>query len=150
MSTRPRLEWLLFVGAALPLLAACDLSSRAVVADVRDGVVDTVFSLRVGQEVRPDAVLRIAFLSVRNDSRCPVDVMCVWAGNAEVEIGVTFGMGPTRPYVLNTTLDPRSLDLGAYRITLAGLEPAPVSTSPILPGAYIATFRLQRLATPGG
>jgi hypothetical protein len=148
--TRLRSRWLLVVGTALPLLAACDLSPRPVVADVRDGVVDTVFSLRVGQEMRPDAVLRIGFLGVRNDSRCPVDVVCVWAGNAEVEIGVSFGMGPTRPYVLNTTLDPRFVDLGAYRITLTGLKPDPVSTSPIPPDRYVATLRLQRLATAGG
>jgi len=148
--TRPRSRTLILLAAALPLLAACDLSSRTVVANVRDGAADTVFSLRIGQEVRPDAVLSVILLSVRNDSRCPIDVVCVWAGNAEVEIGVAFGMGPTRPYVLNTTLDPRSVDLGLYRITLTGLKPDPVSTSPIPPERYVATFHLQRLAAGGG
>ena len=114
------------------------------------GRADTVFYLRVGQEVRsPDTVMRIGFGGVGGDSRCPVDVVCIWEGDAAVEIGVAFGMGPTVPYVLHTALEPRGVELGIYRIRLVELRPAPVSTSRIPPDQYVAGLRLERIAVPG-
>lgn len=135
------------LGAALALLSACDLSTRPVVVRLSEGVADTAFSLGVGQEARL-GVLRLMFTGVTEDSRCPSDVVCVWAGNAAVEIDVSLGMGPSVRYVLNTTVDPRSADVGGYRITLLDLRPYPVSTSRIPPASYVATFRLQRLVYP--
>ncbi|MFH1764671.1 MAG: hypothetical protein ABIF09_10810 [Gemmatimonadota bacterium] len=41
------------------------------------------------------SVLRFSFGEVLEDSRCPVDVTCVWAGNAKVVIGIAAGMGPS-------------------------------------------------------
>jgi hypothetical protein len=131
-------------GAAPP---ACDLSTPPVAVQLAEGVADTTFALAVGQEARL-GILRLAFTGVTEDSRCPSDVVCVWAGNAAVEIGVSFGMGPTIRYVLNTTVDPKSVDVGGYRITLVALQPYPVSTGPIPPASYLATFRLQRLVYP--
>jgi hypothetical protein len=106
-------------------------------------------TLCVGQEVpAPEGVARIALLAVRNDSRCPVDAMCVWQGNAEVEIGVTFGMGPTVPYVLNTGLEPRAVVLGTFRLTLAELWPEPVSFRSIPQDRYVAVLRYERSWAP--
>jgi hypothetical protein len=78
-----------------------------------------------------------------------VDVVCVWEGDAAVEIGVAFGMGPTVPYVLHTALEPRGVEVGIYRITLVEVRPAPVSTSRIPPEQYVAGLRLERIAVPG-
>ena len=97
----------------------------------------------------PDGVMRVVLLAIRNDSRCPVDVQCVWAGNAEVEIGVAFGEGPTVPYVLNTGLEPRSANLGPYLLTVVELRPAPVSTTSIPTEQYVVSLRLQGLVGPG-
>ncbi len=127
-------------------LSACDPPTRVVAASIGAGVADTTFALRVGQEARVGGtMLRIVFLGVDDDSRCPSDVMCVWAGNAAVRIGVTYGTGPTVAYVLNTGIDPRFADLASYRLTLTRLEPDPVSTSRIPAERYVATFRLQRV-----
>lgn len=134
---------------ALALLGACGRSTPTFDASVQSVGTDTVFVLRPGQEVRaPDSVMRLWFLGVRNDSRCPVDVVCVWQGDAETEIGVAFGMGPTVPYVLHTGLEPRSVELGLYRITLVEVRPTPLSTSRILPEQYRAALRLERIPTP--
>ena len=141
---------LLSIIVALPVAAGCRRSSTGLDAELRGVPNDTVITLRLGQVVRaPDIAMTIAFLAVRNDSRCPVDVVCVWQGNAEVEIGVAFGMGPTVPYVLNTGLEPRSVDLGSYQLTLVELRPAPVSTTSIPPDRYVASLRLQALVGPG-
>ncbi len=136
----------LALAVTLPALAGCDASLRLVAARIGAGVADTTFALRVGQEARVDVqALRIAFLAVDNDSRCPSDVVCVWEGNAAVRIGTGYATGPTVARVLNTSLEPRSLTLGVYRLTLARLDPYPVSTSRIPAGGYVATFRLQYL-----
>ena len=136
--------------ALLALLGACKGTAPTVDASVYGVGTDTVFFLRVGQEVRaPDTVMRIGFGGVGADSRCPVDVMCVWQGDAAVEIGVAFGEGPTVPYVLHTALEPRGVELGIYRITLVEVRPVPVSTSRIPPNQYVAGLRLERIAVPG-
>jgi hypothetical protein len=141
-----RVRIVLALAAALPALAGCESSSRIVAASIREGVADTTFSMRVGQEARVGgSIMRFSFVSVTSDSRCPSDVVCVWAGNAAVQIGVSFGMGPTVLYVLNTGLDPRFVDLGSFRITLVDLQPYPVSTSRIPSDRYVATFRFQRI-----
>ena len=151
MKARTRVFWaLLAVLTGMPSLEGCYTTTVELAADVRGNPVDTLLTLAVGQEVRaPDGVMRIAFLAVRNDSRCPVDVVCVWQGNAEVEIGVAFGMGPTVPYVLNTGVEPRSADLGTYQLTLVELRPAPVSTARIPPDRYVASLRIRRLSASG-
>ena len=145
-----RAVWILLsILGALPSVAGCRSSSTGLAAELRGVPNDTVITLRLGQELRaPDIAMTITFLAVRNDSRCPVDVECVWAGNAEVEIGVAFGMGPTVPYVLNTGLDPRAVVVGSYQLTVADLRPAPVSYRGISQDQYVATLRLQRVWGP--
>ena len=101
--------------------------------------------LRVGQEARIDALLRVDFLGVPADSRCPAMMECVWAGDAAVAIGVSLGMGPTFPDTLHTNLDPRSVPFGGYTIALVELKPYPQLPGSIPPGDYAATFRIERL-----
>ena len=141
--------WIRSVLCGVAMAASTSCGSTGPGDEPWDGRADALLFLRVGQEVRsPDAVMRIGFGGVRGDSRCPVDVMCFWEGDAEVEIGVAFGMGPTVPYVLHTALEPRGVELGMYRITLVEVRPAPVSTSRIPPEQYIAGLRLERIAVP--
>lgn len=74
----------------------------------------------------------IRFDQVRNDSRCPTDVQCVWAGNAEVllVVGPAAGDGPDYLLVLNTGLEPRSGSRLGLDVTLLRLLPDPISTVP--------------------
>jgi hypothetical protein len=133
----------------LAIAAATACSSTGPSAEPWGGRADTTLALRIGQEVGArDSVMRVSFLGVRADSRCPVDVLCVWQGDADVEIGVRFGMGPTVPYVLHTGVEPRSVVVGGYRITLVSLRPAPVSTTSIPPEQYVAELRLELVAEP--
>lgn len=98
-------------------------------------------TLDVGEEVRPGAgALRVGFLGVVEDSRCPVDVTCVWEGNAVVEISVAMGSGPSVPLQLNTTLEPRSRSHQGVRITVVELWPEPISDAP--PSDYELRLRL--------
>ena len=52
------------------------------------------FKLKAGKQVMLKGTrLRIKFAAVENDSRCPSDVTCVWAGNAAVQLQLSAGRG---------------------------------------------------------
>lgn len=122
-------------------LTTCDLStdaSRQVQGEIR---------VEVGEEAEiPGTVLRISFIQVNADSRCPAGAACAWAGDAEVAIGLTAGSGPTQPFILHTTIDPRFVDFSGVRVTLADLVPYPRDGVPTSAGAYIAGFDIDPLA----
>ena len=48
-------------------------------------------SLRVGEQKTVASRLKIHFLEVTDDSRCPVGTTCVWAGNAKVKLALSVG-----------------------------------------------------------
>jgi hypothetical protein len=85
----------------------------------------------------------ITFRAVTEDSRCPLNAVCVWQGNGRVALTLANGYGATRDATLNTALDPRRLDFAGLRITLSGLAPHPTG-DPIDPADYVATFRIER------
>lgn len=102
--------------------------------------------LSYGDEVQVDgSVLRVAFGQVLSDSRCPVDAVCVWQGNAEVEVGIRAGMGPTVPLRLNTTQDPRFVDWHQIRVTLLELIPDPLTDVRLKPEDYSIRLKLEPL-----
>jgi len=101
-------------------------------------------TLTVGQEVSvPGSVLRVGFTRVTGDSRCPIDAICVWEGNAAIELALTLGKGPTVPYVVNTALEPHAAQAGGFTVTLLEVAPAPTSQGPIDPGAYRIKVRVE-------
>ena len=91
------------------------------------------------------SVLMVSFVRVVEDSRCPVDVVCVWEGNAQIELGIRMGMGPTFPLQMNTTLAPRFTDWNDIRVTLLELLPQPRADDPPRPEGYTARIRLEPL-----
>lgn len=103
-------------------------------------------TLRVGEEKQVEgSVLYLAFGAVIEDSRCPIDALCVWQGNAMVELGIHAGMGPTYPLRLNTGLEPSSVVWNGIRVSLLELQPAPRAAEPIKPDAYVVKVRLEPL-----
>jgi hypothetical protein len=106
----------------------------------------TEVTLRYGEDRQLDnSVLRVAFTRVVEDSRCPAGVMCIWAGNAVVEIGVAAGMGPTVPLQINATMDPRYADWNGVRVTVLELAPLPRADPPIKPEDYSVKLRLESI-----
>ena len=100
--------------------------------------------LHYGDDVRLEgSVLRKGFGEILEDSRCPVDVVCVWEGNGKVVIGIAAGMGPTHPLTLNTSLEPQSVIWSGIRVTLLELNPAPRSGKRTPPEEYSVRLRLE-------
>ena len=82
----------------------------------------------------------VAFVAMVNDSRCPSDVVCVTAGNAEVRLRLRGG-GVDSTLSLNTTTPPKEATIGGVRLELVGLEPYPKASVPKVPADYRATIR---------
>lgn len=64
-------------------------------------------------------------ISEINDSRCPSDVVCVWAGKADVKIELSSPLSST---ITLNTWNNQTDTIGNYSFKLVGVSPYPVST----------------------
>ena len=101
------------------------------------------FDLRVGDSALTTDDVRIRFDTVRSDSRCPMDALCVRAG--EAVIALTVGRVGEVPVgrELDTTPARSSASFENFTITLSSLQPYPRSDRQIQPGDYSGTFVVQ-------
>jgi len=102
-------------------------------------------SVRVNKQKKVSrSKLMIRFVSVE-DSRCPQDVECIWAGNAKVMIKVTNRKGASKTFELNTSLEPKAVTFDGYEIKLRDVTPYPRSNIRIDKNGYVATFSVRKL-----
>ena len=96
------------------------------------------------EKVSPKSKLTIRFVEMVEDSRCPRDVNCVWAGNAKIRIRVSKG---GRSHELSLDTNGKSPDAVAegYSIKLVGLTPEPNSNVRINRNGYVATLQIVKL-----
>jgi hypothetical protein len=98
----------------------------------------------INKEVTTKDGLRIAFVDLIEDSRCPKDVDCVWAGNARIKVRISPATGSAESYELNTTTSPRSIVIDGYEFKFTALTPEPASNIRIRKDGYTATFVVTR------
>jgi hypothetical protein len=68
------------------------------------------------------AGIKVHFLRVVSDSRCPINAECFWAGDAELEFSIKQGL-VARKFVLNTFSKTQSPNIFGYRLELRALKP---------------------------
>lgn len=106
------------------------------------------FKLGAGRQVTlKEEKLRIKFASVENDSRCPSDVTCVWAGNAAINLDVTTNGRSEERLTLNTGKSSalaREAQYQRYKISLVDLSPYPRSRNKIAAGDYVVTLLVSK------
>jgi hypothetical protein len=89
--------------------------------------------------------LTITFVSVVEDSRCPIDVRCTWEGNTRIVITLSKNKNKSASIELNTSRlfarEGRYLD---YRIGLVKLDPDRTSTREIAEHEYRASLILSK------
>lgn len=99
------------------------------------------FKLKIGREVRiAGEKLSIRFNAVRDESRCPTGVQCVWEGNAGVVVELSTEKGKVVEATLNTSIKPNQLEHEGYKIKLVGLNPYPKADQRISPKDYEAVL----------
>jgi hypothetical protein len=133
----------------LPILSAAGLALVASLACAAsrpvEPTLDRDFEVAGGTSAKvagTDLVIR--FEAVPNDSRCPVDVKCITAGDATVALRVEGGGREAQPIELHTLDEPKEARHGGYVVALVVLRPRPVSTRPTPLGTYRATLHVRR------
>ena len=64
--------------------------------------------------------LSVKFVSVEEDSRCPIGAECIWEGNAEILLQIFL-----QTFSLNTSLEPKEINIEGYHIDLLSVSPVP-------------------------
>lgn len=67
----------------------------------------------------------VKFIEVVEDSRCPPDVNCVWAGNAKVRISIAKGKASPRIFELNSNSEPSEIKFGGATFKFVDLSRDP-------------------------
>ena len=100
------------------------------------------FTLTPGEAAAiEDTDLRIQFIQVSGDSRCPADAVCILGGDAIVGIRVYDGGASPTAYDLHTGDSSRaSIVHRGVRVTLVELQPYPFSSRTIAPDEYRVTL----------
>ena len=106
---------------------------------------DKTLEVKYGQPGNyADNSLVISLDSVLNDSRCPKNVYCIWAGNAEVRLVYSKDNHNVK-FVLNTLPSFRTdTVINGYRIKLVDLRPYPVSGIIIKQSDYKAEIKITK------
>lgn len=130
----------------LTLLCALALAACSSAASPGDGMPASIsqtparadtLSIRLGQTATADGGrLEVRFETRVADSRCPANVVCVWQGDAHVQIITRVAGGAPVTSALHSTLEPTKVARDRYVITMIGLTPYPGaghdSDSPVL------------------
>jgi hypothetical protein len=103
------------------------------------------FDLAAGHTASLDGgSLELKFERVAEDSRCPVDVQCIQAGDAVVVLAVT-SRGTASTIELHAGVrEPREGEAGGYAVRLLDLKPVPRSTVTLRPEDYVARLEVHR------
>lgn len=84
--------------------------------------------------------LHVRFVAVTEDSRCPRDTTCIWAGEVRVSLEI---QEPSKPPRLVELKEGDGTGASGWHLTLLGVEPQPASTVKIAPGDYRATLKID-------
>ena len=119
------------------IAAAC----TPVRSDIPTAVPNADFDLPVRGAVRLDGTqIVIRFDTLTDESRCPEDVQCVWAGNATIRLAVDSGDASSAVELRTSVQQPASVF--GRRIELRALRPYPNTRALLRYDSYVATLRV--------
>lgn len=126
------------------LLLGCVLLAACTSGTAIEPTIDESFVLAQGETAVIAAQnMWITFVDVPEDSRCPENAVCVWAGNALVQLEVVRD-GVELTIGLNTTEGPKSAPVADdLELALEGLGPMPTAPGPMDKHDYRAILRLR-------
>lgn len=102
------------------------------------------FELRAGASAAVEGGLRLTFERVPSDSRCPMDALCIRAGEALVALTISQDGRNAVARELRTDSTGADTTYQGYAVTLIALAPYPRSDRQIRPEDYVATLTVRR------
>lgn len=134
---------ILFVISIIGCKENVDSTSPNTPAVVINNIIDSVLvKINFGQEISIENNITIKFDGV-SDSRCPLDVICVWAGDGGVSLMLSNKLEQLHSF-LHTALFPREINYNGYRIILKSLNPYPKSAGSIKLDEYNVDIIIKR------
>ena len=123
--------------AALLLLSAAPAPSA---------LYDMPFNLRIGGEAVFVDDFRVGVEGI-TEGRCPAGVLCIWEGDAAVDLwGRESGKSAVAFDLHTYRLFARAYDVGVHRVIMTQVVPYPsYYEPPIEPGDYVVTLLVTRL-----
>jgi hypothetical protein len=85
--------------------------------------------------------LTVQFVRVSNDSRCPLDVTCAWAGEVTVQVATRINQAEPAQHEIKAG---EHASVGAFRVFVVKVEPQPVSTRAIPQEEYRVTLKVEQ------
>lgn len=89
--------------------------------------------------------VRITFRQVKEDSRCPTDVTCIWAGDASIELTISRNGSSDDTKILSLSPANNEARSGDIQIRFVGLTPVPRQAEGNAPRAYVAQLIVNRI-----
>ncbi len=99
-----------------------------------DGSVDA----RLGQTVNLGGP-KVTALAVLEDSRCPMEARCIWAGRVRLSVRVTTGAGA----MVQELASDKPLQVADGQLEIAGVMPPRSVRGPIKPRDYRFSFKFS-------
>lgn len=107
------------------------------------------FKLKIDQTtaLKSDNI-KVKLLNVTDDSRCPSDVVCIWAGQVNVLVNVTKNdenLGDVTLTLGAGNPDLAVKNVGDYSVKVIEVNPYPISTHKIETSEYIVTLTVSKI-----
>ena len=128
--------------AFLILLAAATLGCDS--SPTQPAPLNTEFTLAPGQTAAIDqGSVRLKFVEVLRDSRCPINAICVTAGEAVARIEISGGLNRLETHEI-AAYSTKTFDTFDVTVEFPNLQPHPFAPHVIPPADYRATFKVSR------
>lgn len=106
-----------------------------------------VIILSLGEEAKVGPLV-LCFENILGDSRCPIDVLCIWEGDGAILMKASIRKTEPVRHPLHTHPSfGNEFEYEGYKIALTRLDPQPVSDHPIPPDEYQATLLITETST---
>jgi hypothetical protein len=103
---------------------------------------DTDVVLSPAQQAVFDAAgLQVRFISIVEDSRCPTDATCIWAGRAVARLAIG---GVSQPPAEYEVVAGESATVHGYQVLIIDVRPRRLATQTIAQQDYRIVVRLKR------
>lgn len=107
------------------------------------------YVLGFGETLHVEGGLSLEFTTLAEDSRCPTNVTCVWAGNARILLTAISPRSTANLELNSNGQFPTSAQFESYSIELRKLDPYPLN-GPAPAAAYEATLFVDSVLQPAG
>lgn len=128
---------LLMFPVLAPMLGACAQAAGESAPAAPDGSSGWI---ALGESA--DFGLRVRPVDIVEDSRCPSDAVCAWAGTLRLHTHVSWADGVQQRLETLTLNEP--IDIAGGKLTLSGVTPSPNAEVTIYPAEYRFAFSFDR------